>query len=112
MALTRAQFQRAAALEESQHRLERLSQMSYGSLHALLGGDPAESAVWVRSAAECGLAAAQLRLGRMLLAGMGMERDEHAAFGWFARAAEQGDAEASNMVGRCYENGWGIQIGR
>lgn len=97
-------------MEESQQRLERLARMSSGSLHALLAGDPAESAVWVRSAAECGLAAAQLRLGRMLLAGMGMERDERAAFGWFARAAAQGDAEASNMVGRCHENGWGVPV--
>lgn len=97
-------------MEESQQRLERLSRMSYGSLHALLTGDPARSAVWVRSAAECGLAAAQLRFGRMLLAGAGIERDERAAFDWFARAAAQGDAEASNMVGRCHENGWGVPV--
>lgn len=97
-------------MEESQQRLGRLARMSYGSLHALLAGDPAESAVWVRAAAECGLAAAQLRLGRMLLAGTGTERDERAAFGWFVRAAAQGDAEASNMVGRCHENGWGVPV--
>ena len=107
MTLTRAQFERAAAMEESQRRLERLARMSYGSLQALLAGDPAEAAGWVRCAAECGLAAAQLRLGRMLLDGSGMERDERAAFGWFARAAAQGDLEAMNMLGRCHENGWG-----
>ena len=97
-------------MEENQQRLGQLARMSHGSLHALLAGDPAEAAVWVRSAAECGLAAAQLRLGRMLLAGMGIERDERAAFGWFVRAAAQADAEASNMVGRCHENGWGVAV--
>lgn len=110
MALTRAQFERAAAMEEGQRRLERLSRMTYGSLHALLAGDPAEAADWVRCAAECGVAAAQLRMGRMLLDGIGVERDERAAFGWFARAADQGDAEAMNMVGRCHENGWGVPV--
>lgn len=108
MALTRAQFERAAAMEENQQRLARLARMSYGSLHALLAGDPAEAAAWIRCAAEYGVAAAQLRLGRMLLDGSGVGRDEPAAFGWFARAADQGDAEAMNMVGRCHENGWGV----
>jgi len=110
MALTRAQFERAAAMEENQQRLTRLSRMSYGSLHALLAGDPVAAAAWVRCAAECGVAAAQLRLGRMLLAGRGVKPDEQAAFGWFARAANQGDAEAMNMVGRCHENGWGVPV--
>lgn len=110
MALTRAQFERAAAMEESQLKLTRLSRMSYGSLHALLAGDPVEAAAWVRCAAECGVAAAQLRLGRMLLDGSGVGSDERAAFGWFARAAAQGDAAAMNMVGRCHENGWGVPV--
>lgn len=108
MALTRAQFERAAAMEESQQKLARLSQMSYGALRALLTGAPAEAAAWVRCAAEYGLPAAQLRLGRMLLDGSGGERDEPAALRWFERAAAQGDAEAMNMVGRCHENGWGV----
>ena len=63
-----------------------------------------------RCAAECGLAAAQLRLGRMLLEGSEGERDQRAAFGWFGRAADQGDTEAMNMVGRCHENGWGVSV--
>lgn len=110
MALTRAQFERAAAMEEYQQRLMHLARMSYGSLHALLGGDPAEAAAWVRCAAECGVAAAQLRLGRMLLDGCGVQPAEPAAFGWFTRAADRGDAEAMNMVGRCHENGWGVPV--
>lgn len=108
--LTRGQFERAAAMEESQRKLAQLARMSYGSLHALLAGDPVEAAAWIRSAAECGLAAAQVRLGRMLLAGTGVERNEPAALAWFERAAAQGDAEAMNMAGRCHENGWGAPV--
>lgn len=108
MALTAAQLARVAALEAHQQRLRQLARMSAGQLHALLGGDAAEAAVWVASAAECGLPAAQLRLGRMLLEGRGMARDVTAAFRWFARAAARDDAEALNMVGRCHESGWGV----
>ena len=97
-------------MEENQQRLDRLSRMSYGSLHTLLAGDPVQAAAWVRCAAECGVAAAQLRLGRMMLDGTGIDPDGPAAFGWFARAADQGDAEALNMVGRCHENGWGVPV--
>lgn len=110
MALTREQFGRAATMEQNQQRLAQLAQMSYGSLHALLSGDPVKAVAWIRSAAECGLAAAQLRLGRMLLEGSEVERDERAAFGWFSRAADRGDCEAMNMVGRCHENGWGVPV--
>jgi hypothetical protein len=110
MSLTRSQFERAAALERYQEKLAQLSRMSPGALHALLGGDPDEAADWVRSAAQCGISAAQVRLGRMLLEGAGTPRDEAAAFDWFARAAAQQDAEALNMVGRCQENGWGVPL--
>lgn len=108
--LTREQFDRAAAMEDSQQRLAQLAQMSYSSLHALLTGDPVKAVTSIRCAADCGLAAAQLRLGRMLLEGSEVERDQRAAFAWFSRAADQGDAEAMNMAGRCHENGWGAPV--
>ena len=108
--LTPEQFARAAAFEAHQERLVRLQRMSYRELQVLLAGDPAEAALWVRSAAEYGVPAAQLRLGRMLLEGSGVDRDESAALRWFTRAGDQGDAEALNMVGRCYENGWGAPV--
>jgi len=110
MALTPKQFARAAALEAHQQRLARLQRMTYRELQILLTGDPEEAALWVRSAAEYGVPAAQLRLGRMLLEGRGVEVDERAALAWFIRAADQGNAEAMNMVGRCYENGWGSAV--
>ena len=110
MALTPEQFARAAAFEGHQERLIRLQRMSYRELQVLLTGDPAEAALWVRSAAEYGVPAAQLRYGRMLLEGNGVDRDERAAFLWFTRAGDRGDDEALNMVGRCYENGWGTPV--
>ena len=110
MSLTPEQFERAAAFEAHQQRLVQLQRMSYRELQQLLTGDPAEAALWVRSAAEYGVPAAQLRLGRMLLEGNGVERDERAAFSWFERAADGGDPEAMNMAGRCHENGWGVPV--
>ncbi len=44
----------------------------------------------------------------MLLEGRGVRRDPPRAFAWFRQAAEAGDAEACNMVGRCFEEGWGV----
>ena len=87
--------------------VESLKRLKPRELAALLSGDPVEAAPWVELAARHGLAAGQLRLGRMLLDGVGMSKDEAAALGWFKTAARSGDADAMNMVGRCYENGWG-----
>lgn len=53
---------------------------------------------------------AQIGLARRLLHGAGVERDQEAAFRWFNLAARSGDAEALNMVGRCYEIGWGTPV--
>ncbi|HTQ12868.1 MAG TPA: tetratricopeptide repeat protein [Rhizomicrobium sp.] len=86
-------------------RVAALSAMGREELAAALSGSNAFA--WVMAAAKAGLTEAQMRLGRMLLAGERTRRDEAAAFGWFARAAETGLADAHNMLGRCFENGWG-----
>jgi TPR repeat protein len=88
-------------------RVAALTMMSPTELAALLSGDPYEAAPWVEAAAACGIAEAQVRLGRMLLEGHGVAKDERAAFACFLCAAASGDREAKNMLGRCYENGWG-----
>lgn len=88
-------------------RFERLSAMDTAQLKRILGGDPAEAAPWIRAAAAHGVVEAQIRLGRMLLDGTGVPKDEKAAYRWLLRAARSGDADAMNMVGRCHENGWG-----
>jgi uncharacterized protein len=108
--LSAAVFARAAAAEQSQLRMIRMQAMNDRQLREVLGGDPVEALSWVRTAAEYGLPAAQLRLGRMLLEGEGIERNQELALFWFKRGAEQGDAAARNMVGRCLENGWGARV--
>ena len=96
----------AARAEDSLRRVSRLAEMSASQLSAVLR-DPGRAAPWVRAAAIHGVTEAQLRLGRMLLEGEGVEKDAPAALRWFGRAAKAGDGEAMNMVGRCHENGWG-----
>ncbi len=89
-------------------RMTRLRQMSYDELRVLLSGDVAKAVPWIVSAARYGLAEAQVRLGQMLLDGVGVARDDAAAVTWFLRAANKGSSEAMNMAGRCHENGWGV----
>ena len=40
-----------------------------------------------------------------------MAREPTAAFACFLCAAESGDADGHNMLGRCFENGWGTAKG-
>ncbi len=56
------------------------------------------------------MAPAQIVWGQLLLDGHGVARDTEAAFTWFEKAAATGNAEARNMVGRCYEQGWGVAV--
>ncbi len=74
---------------------------------AHLAGDPAFLGTRMQQAAVDGDVAAQLGWAHMLLEGHGTARDPEAAFRWFQLAARSGSAEAINMVGRCYELGWG-----
>ena len=90
-------------------RMTRLSTMPANRLAQVLGGDPQEAAPWVEAAASHGVTAAQLALGRMLLEGHGVARNQTAALSWFRRAGQAGDAEAMNMLGRCFELGWGCE---
>lgn len=71
---------------------------------------PGERASLIRAGAENGVAEAQLVYGQMLLDGDGVERDQSAAFGWFERAARAGNLMALNMLGRCYDLGWGTGV--
>ena len=88
-------------------RIAALSMMRVNELRAIFAGDPVSAAPWVIAAANGGMADAEVRLGRMLLSGEGIAKDERAAFAWFGRAAAQDNIEAHNMLGRCCENGWG-----
>ena len=105
-----ARFAHHEAVQADYLRMSQLRRMSSAELRSLLAGDPATAAPWVHAAARYGVAEAQLRLGQILLDGLGAEKDEAAALTWFTRAAKTGAPEAMNMVGRCHENGWGTDV--
>ena len=86
---------------------EALFALTPDDIAARLSGTPEERAAFVRSAAEAGVAEAQALLGQMLLDGNGVAKDEPDALAWFTRAAAQHHLMAINMVGRCYDLGWG-----
>jgi uncharacterized protein len=67
-----------------------------------------ESLELVRGAAQRGVHQAQLILGQMLLDGRLLERNTQQALYWFERAAKGGNLMAVNMVGRCFDQGWGV----
>ncbi|AUW57268.1 sel1 repeat family protein [Sphingobium sp. SCG-1] len=90
--------------------LDSLKAMSAQELAARLTHDPQERLQIIRIAAEGGLAEAQLIYGQMLLDGIELPADPVAAVSWFNRAAQQHDMMALNMVGRCYDLGWGVGI--
>jgi len=89
-------------------RVAALTMMGQDALCAALTGENA--AQWVAAAAACGIAEARLRLGRMLLEGEGVAKDQAAAFRQFQAAAADRNIEAHNMLGRCHENGWGVEV--
>lgn len=75
-------------------------------MRARLSGSPEERAALIRAGAEQGVAEAQAVWAQMLLdAGKAS-----AGFAWFNKAAAQGHLMALNMVGRCYDQGWGVAI--
>lgn len=86
------------------------SDLTREEIAARLSGPPEARAAFLRELAEAGVAEAQALLGQLLLDGNGVEHDAGAAFGWFERAARQHHAMALNMVGRCYDLGWGVAV--
>lgn len=81
--------------------------LSPEDIAARLSGTPEERAAFVHACAEAGEAEAQAVYGQMLLDGTGVAADPRAALGWFTKAAAQHHVMAINMVGRCYDLGWG-----
>jgi len=85
---------------------ESFDQITPEEIAARLSGSPEERAALIRQGAESGVAEAQAVYGQMLLDG----GDAVAGFGWFNQAAAQGHLMALNMVGRCYDLGWGVAV--
>jgi TPR repeat protein len=98
----------AAQAEDHLTRWGALTKMSGPALERLFNGPPGDALPWIRAAAEVGVAAAQIRLGHVLLDGAGTPPDRAQAYAWFLTAARTGDGAAMNMAGRCLENGWGV----
>lgn len=85
---------------------EALDQLSRDQIAARLAGSQGERMALIREGAEAGVAEAQAVWGQMLL-----DRGEaEDGFGWFIKAAAQGHLMALNMVGRCYDLGWGVAV--
>lgn len=81
------------------------------TLRDMLASNPAQAARWMERAAGLGLVPAQIVWGQLLLKGYStVKPDPSAAFRMFKAASTSGDAEALNMVGRCYEQGWGVDV--
>lgn len=99
-------FERAAASWQKARSIP--VRVSHEYYMAQLVKDPIEAAKLARAEAVKGLTVAQFAWGHMLLHGHGTARDPEAAFRWFQIAARNGDPESLNMVGRCYQRGWGV----
>ncbi|WP_404337003.1 tetratricopeptide repeat protein [Sphingomonas sp. MMS12-HWE2-04] len=86
--------------------MTQLDSLSSEEIAARLSGSPEARAALIREGAEAGLAEAQAVYGQMLLDA----QKPGEAFGWFWKAAQQGHAMGLNMLGRCYDLGWGTQV--
>lgn len=58
--------------------------------------------------AESGDPAAQLRLARCYLEGLGTEKNPEKAFQWYKKSAEQNHAVSQSELGVCYREGRGV----
>lgn len=70
--------------------------------------DPKTAAIWLRRAANQGLAASANALGSMHLRGRGVARDPERAAHWFQRTALHGDATGQTALGVLHMIGLGV----
>lgn len=84
--------------------------MSIRTLINFSAGDPNHVASLMLVAAKKGDSVAQAKLGQMLLDGHGILQDASLAIRWFYISSQSGCLQAINMLGRCYENGWGCKV--
>jgi TPR repeat protein len=86
------------------------SDFGHDAIARRLRGSPEERAAVLHELAEQGVVEAQALYGQVLLDGNGVARDRPAAFRWFVKAARRQHLMALNMLGRCYDLGWGTSI--
>ncbi len=82
-----------------------------GAVAAYQRGDYARALPGLTTAAERGDPLAQVYLGLAHYNGHGVEENDLAAFTWFWRAADQGDAEGQYQLAFMYTYGFGIPEG-
>ncbi|AMB78261.1 hypothetical protein AV641_03845 [Pseudomonas fragi] len=88
-------------------QLRREEVLDGEQLKAMLAENPARAAQAILLAARQGIVDGQALLGQILLDGQGIERDPVLARRWFQIAANADHLMARNMLGRCWELGWG-----
>ena len=71
--------------------------------------NPEEAAEWYRLAAEQDYIEAQVELARLYEEGLGVPKNDAAAFRWNLRAAQMGNTMAYLNVGRSYVQGIGVE---
>ena len=88
------------------------AQSRLGSMYARGQGveqDDAEAAKWYRKSADGGdLYGLDHLAGMYLIGGGGLPQDNSASVKLYREAATRGDADAQNMLGTLYENGWAL----
>ena len=80
------------------------------ALQQLLQTAPVQAHAQLLAAARAGHRASQLAVAQAYLEGIGCQRHAQEAVYWFQQAAHQDVPAAMNMLGRCYENGWGASV--
>lgn len=71
-----------------------------------------EAIMWLRRAADAGLASSRYALGTLLLVRANNEDERSEAIKFLTSAAHQGLVEAQFFLGRCYFDGDGVEIDR
>lgn len=87
-----------------------LLKLSAEDLRGRLSSGSDEAARIAYAAAVGGSQTAQVVYAQMLLDGQGVTRDPQAAIRWFGIAASANNSDGINMLGRCYELGWGTAV--
>ena len=71
--------------------------------------DSIKARAWFEKGAEAGIRTSQTNVGYLYLSIEG-EEDYDKAFYWLTKASEQNSQNALEMLGMCYENGWGTKV--
>lgn len=94
-------------LEKAARQGQEEAKVALSQLAVTMGGETIPPAEMDRAEAESGDAAAQCRMGRRCMDGVGVPKDEAAGAEWYRKAAEQGHAEAQCRWGDCLWSGRG-----